>query len=299
TVAATATPTPTSTPCVTYNTSTTTGNTITPGVTDLGVHCDDCTGPVTFPFPVSFYGTPFNSGVVSSNGNLQFTGNTAYLGTSCPLPDINLGEAILPYQDDLHTGNAGEGIFTLTSGTAPNRTFYVEWRTHYFGRSGTANFEIALYEGQSFFDIFYGVTVDDGSLEESGVQQSATGPATTFSCHAATLINGLKVRYTLVPCPTPTPTPTGTPSCTPSLTMYGSNGNGTLNRGALITINQTNGQGTLVGTPVAGVGLPGLSFHPDGRLFASTVTSGSPSTLIQINPDTGGLIAAIGTINDN
>ena len=81
--------------------------------------------------------------------------------------------------------------------------------------------------------------------------------------------------------------------------MYGSNGNGALNRGALITINQTNGTGTLVGTPVSGVGLPGLSFHPDGRLFASTVTSGNPSTLIQINPNTGGLIATIGTINDN
>src|SRR5439155_12771375 len=72
-----------------------------------------------------------------------------------------------------------------------------------------------------------------------------------------------------------------------------------LNRGALVTINQINGSGTLVGTPVAGVGLSGLAFHPDGRLFASTVVSGNPSTLIQVNPDTGGLIATIGTITDN
>src|SRR5207248_9008498 len=59
-----------------------------------------------------------------------------------------------------------------------------------------------------------------------------------------------------------------------------------------------NGQGTLVGTPVAGTGLTGLAFHPDGRLFATTVTSGSPSSLIQVNPDTGALIANIGVIND-
>ena len=186
-------------------------------MTDLGVHCDDCTGPVTFPFPVSFYGMTFNSGVVSSNGNLQFIGNDTYLGVACPLPDPGLVAALLPYQDDLHTGDAGEGIFSVTTGTAPNRTFYVEWRTHYFGRSGTANFEIAFYENQSFFDVFYGVTVDNGSFEESGVQRSAVGPATTFSCNQATLTNGLKVRYNLVPCPTPTPTPTGTPTCTPSL----------------------------------------------------------------------------------
>src|SRR4030095_7906882 len=82
---------------------------------------------------------------------------------------------------------------------------------------------------------------------------------------------------------TATATPTGSPGCTPSVTMYGSNGNQNPGRGALITINQTNGTGTLVGTPVANVGLTGLAFHPDGRLFASTVTSGNPSTLIQIN----------------
>jgi sugar lactone lactonase YvrE len=67
----------------------------------------------------------------------------------------------------------------------------------------------------------------------------------------------------------------------------------------LILVDQTNGTGTFIGTPVPGVGLSGIAFHLDGRLFASTVTSGNPSTLIQINPNTGGLIATIGVINDN
>ena len=72
--------------------------------------------------------------------------------------------------------------------------------------------------------------------------------------------------------------------------MYGGNGNG-VNQGALITINQTNGQGTIVGTPVSGRGLTGISFHPDGRLFASTISQSlGTSTLIQVNPDTGALI---------
>src|SRR5439155_20089982 len=95
--------------------------------------------------------------------------------------------------------------------------------------------------------------------------------------------------------PTPTPTPTASPTCTPGETMYG--GNGRLGGGALIIINQTNGTGTVVGTPVSGVGLTGIAFHPDGRLFASTISS--TSTLIQVNPDTGALIATIGTITDN
>src|SRR4029077_6958150 len=150
------------------------------------------------------------------------------------------------------------------------------------------------------FDIIYGTLTNGNTSATAGVQKDASH-FTQYFCNgvggAAT--GGQSYAQGFCPTPTPTPTPTASPSCTPSLTMYGSNGNGAVNRGALITINQTNGTGTLVGTPVSGVGLPGLSFHPDGRLFACTVTSGNPSTLIQINPDTGGLIATIGGINDN
>src|SRR5206468_9346831 len=146
----------------------------------------------------------------------------------------------------------------------------------------------------------YGTLTNGNTSATAGVQKDGT-TFTQYFCNGSGGAATGGQSYIQVPCPspTPTPTPTGTPSCTPSLTMYGSNGNGTLNRGALVTINQTNGTGTLVGTPVAGTGLSGLAFHPDGRLFASTVTSGSPSSLIQVNPDTGALIATIGTINEN
>jgi hypothetical protein len=171
------------------------------GSTDIGNHCDDCTTPLTLPFPVTLYGTTFTSAQASSNGNLQFTGNTSYLGVACPLPDVNLGMAIMPYQDDLRTDGTFEGIFTSVSGVAPNRVFNIEWRTHYFGRSGTANFEVRLFEGSPNFEVIYGTTIDNGLSEESGVQQSATGPATQFSCNTATLASGLKVTYTASSCP--------------------------------------------------------------------------------------------------
>src|SRR5439155_4722037 len=96
---------------------------------------------------------------------------------------------------------SGCGVFTSVTGTAPNRQFNIEWRAAYSGRSGTANFEVRFYEGQSsFFDIFYGVTADNGSGETSGVQRSAIGPATTFSCLAPSLTNELKVTYTCAGC---------------------------------------------------------------------------------------------------
>src|SRR5207245_9319090 len=68
----------------------------------------------------------------------------------------------------------------------------------------------------SFFDIFYGVTVDDGADATSGVQASAAGPATTYSCGTPTLTNGLKVTYT---CPEVSPTPTATPTATATYTQ--------------------------------------------------------------------------------
>ena len=113
------------------------------------------------------------------------------------------------------------------TGSAPNRVFHIEWRTAFFARAGTANFELRLYEDNpSCFDVIYGSTVDNGSEEVSGVQQSAVGPgATTFSCHTPTLTNGLKVTYccaeaTPTPTPTvsPTPTATATPTATPTPT---------------------------------------------------------------------------------
>ena len=201
--------------CANYTTSTST-DTIVPGDTDTGNHCDDCTTPITFPFPVSLYGTSFASALVSSNGNLQFTGDSNYYGAACPLPDPNLDEAILPYQDDLLTDQApdcsafasGCGVFTSVTGTAPSRQFNIEWRTAYFNSAGTANFEVRFYEdNSSCFDVIYGATADDGSSEESGVQQSASGPgATTFSCFAPTLTNGSKVSYC---CTGPTPCDSG------------------------------------------------------------------------------------------
>ena len=58
----TGSPTPTPTPvgcatCNNYNTASG-ADKIVPGTTDTGNHCDDCTTPITLPFPVCVYGIP-------------------------------------------------------------------------------------------------------------------------------------------------------------------------------------------------------------------------------------------------
>jgi len=80
------------------------------------------------------------------------------------------------------------------------------------------------------------------------------------------------------------------------IVLYGGNGNDG-NAGALVTINQTTGAGTLVGTPVPGRALSGLAFRSNTDLFASTVAGfNGSSTLIRINPDTGALVSTVGSI---
>jgi len=224
-----ATPTPTPR-CCQFQTFSTTG-VIAPGLIDIGNHCDDCTTLVTFPFAVNIYGLSLFQAYVSSNGNLQFTGNTAYSGTSCPLPDPNLGMAILAFQGDLRTDAGlsgcaawpnGCGVFVRTTGTAPSRQFHIDWHAVLASdNSQTAEFEIRLFEGApNAFQIFYAAMSDNGANEETGVQESSSDScATTFSCQTPVITNGLQVDYIIQGfCPTPTPTPTGSPFPTPTAT---------------------------------------------------------------------------------
>src|SRR5215831_3186129 len=124
--------------CTDYLTSTGT-DTIVPGTDDTGNHCDDCATSITLPFPVSVYGQTFTSANVASNGALDLVGSTFPFTHGClTLPDNRWGMSIFPYQDDLRTDNLGFagcaafpggtcGVFTATTGSAPNRTLYVEW----------------------------------------------------------------------------------------------------------------------------------------------------------------------------
>src|SRR5207244_6515732 len=115
-------------------------NSIVPATIDTGNHCDDCTTPLTFTFPITFYCESQSNAAVSSNGNIQFSVPADYFGADC-LPNVDLDTFIMPFQGDLRTAGTAYGIFTDTLGTAPNRKFIIEWRTHYYGIPGTANFE--------------------------------------------------------------------------------------------------------------------------------------------------------------
>ncbi len=170
----TASPTPTATatatPCVGDYTITQIGGSIVPGTTDIGNHGDDTVTTIALPFPYTLYGTTYTSVNLSSNGNAQFlTMDTTFTNTCLPWTTHNY--TIFPYWDDLYLVNSGFGIFTSVSGTAPNRIFNIEWRAQYFPGSGSAGFELRLYEGQSRFDVIYGTVTNGNTSATAGVQR--------------------------------------------------------------------------------------------------------------------------------
>jgi hypothetical protein len=171
------------------------------------------------------YDQSFTSINLSSNGNAQFTTTDTTFTNQC-LPWLTHNYTIYPYWDDLYLVNSGFGIFTSISGTAPNRIFNIEWRSQYFPGSGSANFELRLYEGQLRFDVIYGTVSNSNTSATAGVQRDNTF-FTQYFCNGtgAAATGGQSYVYFPPPCPTPTPstspnptatfTPTSTPTATP------------------------------------------------------------------------------------
>jgi hypothetical protein len=220
TATATASPSPTATatatPCVTGYTITQIGGSIVAGTTDIGNHGDDTVTTIALPFPYTLYDQTFTMVNLSSNGNAQLTTTDAGFTNVC-LPWTSHNYTIYPYWDDLYLINSGFGIFTSVSGTAPNRIFNIEWRAQYFPGSGTANFELRLYEGQSRFDVIYGTLTSGNTNATAGVQRDDT-MSTQYFCNG---VGGAAIgaqAYTVSPCGTPSPTPTATATATPTAT---------------------------------------------------------------------------------
>src|SRR6266498_2261309 len=138
-------------------------DTFVPGVDDIGNHGDDVGVIITLPFSVTLYGQTFTSADAGSNGHLTFGTPYDSFGITCsPFGNSAATDALAPYWGDQCTGACASitcdtcGIFTTTTGSAPDRIFYIEWRTQYYNQAETLNYEVALYEnGNPPFKFIY------------------------------------------------------------------------------------------------------------------------------------------------
>ncbi len=194
--------------------------TIMPGTTDTGNHGDDEITSVSLPFPVIFYGHSYNSVIVSSNGNAQFVGADNSYQNECLYSPVLNDYSVSPYWDDLRTDGSGEGIFTAVTGSAPNRTLYIEWRTEYYDGGGTANFEVVLHENvTNHLEFIYGTVSEGNSSSTIGMQKSSSVYA-QYACDGTggAITPDLLITWTQVGCPTLTPSPIVTSTLTATST---------------------------------------------------------------------------------
>ena len=145
--------------------------------------------PIGFTFP--FYGTDYTEASINSNGLIT-------LGTVCdeydnmdiPNDNYDCDGFIAPFWDDLDPGFDGD-IYYGTSGTAPNRTFVVEWRavpTLEWYYDSYLTFNLILYEGSGEVVFQYGEMYSNDADE-------ATGGSATIGIENQAGDVGLEVSY--------------------------------------------------------------------------------------------------------
>jgi hypothetical protein len=144
---------------------------------------DDWAFDLSLPFPVSIGGVTTTSLTATSNGVLLFgaasLNPTAYASQGLPVPDFTNALAVL--WEDMDTNGAPErGIFTGVVGSAPHRTFVVDWQTrNHNGSNGPRHFQAQLHEDSPVVDLVY-PTVGDASADSTiGFQANASGQQTT------------------------------------------------------------------------------------------------------------------------
>ena len=101
--------------------------------------------------------------------------------------------------DDLNP-EAGDGVFYLLEGTAPNRRLTVEWsQAELAGGSGPVTFEVTLFETSNqillqYQDVTFGNASDNGATAVVGVQNVTGFNGTAISCFNPNVADGSAVR---------------------------------------------------------------------------------------------------------
>lgn len=174
---------------------------VTPAPTTAGPSGDNATTSVPIGFTFNFYGRPFTTGRISTNGNFRFSsGTTSYLTNSC-MPTGNVTTAkdvIAPFWDDLTTTGASGTIRYQTVGAAPNRRFVVQWTN--MTRVGSADlesFQMILSETTNTITTSIISSGSGGVSATRGIQNNVGGNAYQASCNAAgSAVAGTSITWT-------------------------------------------------------------------------------------------------------
>ena len=178
--------------------------------TDLGL-TDDSEVGMTLPFPILYQGSLVTDCTIGNNGGMVLGSTSAQVGYGGNMTSLT-GNYIFPWGDDLddETGN----VYYQTNGTAPNRTFIVQWENicNFSGSVGapTVNFEVQFDEatGKIWFvydDVVFGApnAFDDYA---SNADIGVSGPNQDINIsndNTSYLLNNSCVEFYYTDCPKP------------------------------------------------------------------------------------------------
>jgi hypothetical protein len=120
---------------------------------------DDGHAPAqTLPFGFSFFGTTYTQLWPDTNGYAVFGATAPHDFSRETVPFTGEGPLAAPWWDDLKLSAANSNLCVLTVGTAPSRSYVVEWAhaTRYNHMSVDLTFELVLHESDHSIDFIYG-----------------------------------------------------------------------------------------------------------------------------------------------
>jgi hypothetical protein len=173
---------------------------------------DDRLFAIPAPFAVKVYDKSVASGesiFVSTNGVIQLNDEAAtswHLNEALPSSQL-FATSILPYWDELVLNSSslsGGGIYQQINGTAPNRTWIIEWRAKRpedSGNTATLNFAVAFHENRDLIEFIYGSVGQSqaGGASASIGLQAKDSRHTSYSVNAVNTAAGQKIRFERIP----------------------------------------------------------------------------------------------------
>lgn len=240
---------------------------------------DAISGAVPLGFSFVFNGVPYTDAYVSSNGFLSFNsaaGSTASNGFAMSWASEQ--PLLAPLWDDLSGSNGTSAAHYQTTGTAPNRTFTMEWRNwkwDYNAASPVVSFQVKLYETTNQVEFTYRPEAGTPALPSASIgimgagspadylslNNTSASPTASYLFETTTLNTAPAAgqRYTFTPQPPNScPTPRGLAQIAPVTTTT-----------ARVTWTLPSGGGTFS----INYGLPGFTPGTGGQTVTSTTNA--------------------------
>ncbi|MET9736182.1 S8 family serine peptidase [Streptomyces sp. NPDC006458] len=171
------------------------------GTTRFPISDSNISRPFTLPFDVPVYGSTAASNriFIGTNGLLGYDPFVEF-GQNQGIPNASQpNNTLYPFWDRLRVDSQA-GVYTGVLGTAPNRSFVVEWRNVTFGdgRTDRLSFSVVLGEDGSITYTYDGIPTGGEKIASSatiGIENATGSDGFQYAYNTPSVYSGLNVTF--------------------------------------------------------------------------------------------------------